>query len=225
MYRVEYRDLTDQVYTIVKRMILTGELTPGTKLGQDDLAERLGVSRTPLLSALAKLEKELLVESIPRRGMYVRKYSTEEVLHLYEIRLRLEPYAAGEAARRADDAAVERCRGLARRFRSAVEADEGDAREIDYEFHMAIMVESGNDLLYNIGSSYNMIVVANTFGFLKDARESADEHDELVEAIAAHRASRARQIMFRHINASRKNLKRAIAAEAARTTYSQHGVH
>ncbi|HKJ84610.1 MAG TPA: GntR family transcriptional regulator, partial [Spirochaetia bacterium] len=73
-FRVDYEDLSGQVYRMLKHMILVGELKTGEKLRQDDLAERLGVSRTPLLSAFSKLEKEMLVELIPRRGAFVKQY-------------------------------------------------------------------------------------------------------------------------------------------------------
>ncbi|TVR06400.1 MAG: GntR family transcriptional regulator, partial [Spirochaetaceae bacterium] len=94
MYKVEYEDLAQRVYKLLKQMILQGELCSGQRLPQDELAERLGVSRTPLLSAFSKLEREMLVETVPRRGSFVRAYSSEELLNIYDIRLRLEPLGA-----------------------------------------------------------------------------------------------------------------------------------
>ncbi|MEO0733057.1 MAG: GntR family transcriptional regulator, partial [Bacteroidota bacterium] len=68
---MEHVELGERVYLAVKKMILDQELKPGQKLVQEKLAERLGVSRSPLLKALQRFEAELLVTSIPRRGMLV----------------------------------------------------------------------------------------------------------------------------------------------------------
>ena len=81
-----HSDLSYPVYKKIREMILKNELKPGEKLLQEKLAEQLGVSRTPLLKALQMLEHELLVESIPRRGMYVKKLSVDEMNEIYEVR-------------------------------------------------------------------------------------------------------------------------------------------
>lgn len=211
MYKVTYEDLAQQVYRIVREMILSGELAPGQKLVQDELAERLGVSRTPLLAAFSKLEKDMLLESIPRRGMFVRRYSPEELLQVYDVRLRLEPLGAGEAAGHATDEEIERLWEMCRHFERLAESHDSSTRAEDYLFHMQIMEMSRHQLLYNIVSSYNIIVVANFYGFFKDPTVSAREHTAIVEAIADRNRQRAMKYTFQHIASSRRHLATHLA--------------
>ena len=164
-YRVEYEDLSQRVYRALKERILKGELRSGEKLLQDELAESLGVSRTPLLSALSKLDEEMLVETKPRRGAFVRQLTHEEFIHIYDIRLRLEPLGAAEAAQNGDMDSIADLDAITREFdRLAGSNDEGGIKEGDYRFHMKIMEMSGNQLLHNIISSFNIILIANLEG-------------------------------------------------------------
>ena len=104
MYQVKQKELPETVYETIKEMILKNQLRSGEKLSQEKLAARLGVSRTPLLAAFSKLEKEMLVELVPRRGAFVKKLSKKEFEDLYDLRMRLEPLGAFEAANRRSDA-------------------------------------------------------------------------------------------------------------------------
>ena len=207
MYKVDYEDLSQQVYRTLKEMILTGRLSSGEKLRQDALAEELGVSRTPLLSAFSKLEREMLVEIVPRRGAFVKKYDYEELLHVYDIRVRLEPLGAEEAAEHGTAEAVADLREHCELFRQvADEEDVARIKEEDYAFHMRIMAMSGNNLLHNIISSHNIIVVANTMGLLKDPKVSAEEHARICEAIEKRDGEAAAREMYDHVAHSRRRL-------------------
>lgn len=206
MYKVDYQDLSQQVYETLRRMILTGRLRPGAKLLQDELATELGVSRTPILSAFSKLEKELLVEVVPRKGAFVKRYTLQELIHVYDIRIRLEPLGAREAAVNATDDEIKELWEHCRQFDEIVAAGGDDPKIEDYFFHMRIMRMSRNELLYNIISSYNIIVVANFYGFFKDPRTSSVEHGKIVRAIAARDEKRALRAMYQHIASSRTHL-------------------
>ena len=91
--RITSNELGLQAYEVVKSMILSQKLKPGEKIIQDKLAEELGISRTPLRSALEKLEAESLVESLPRRGMIVKALTPNEIIEIYECRMALEETA------------------------------------------------------------------------------------------------------------------------------------
>jgi DNA-binding GntR family transcriptional regulator len=215
MYGIEYQDLTGQVYQAIRDMILAGELVPGQKLIQDELAERLGVSRTPLLTAFSKLEHDLLLESKPRRGMFVKTFRPEELVKVYDVRLRLEPLGAGDATEHATESEIAELREQCARFSSLAETEDPTARAEDYRFHMRVMEMSRNDLLFNIIASYNIIVIANFYGFLKDPRVSAVEHQNIVDAIAARDRQHAMRHMFVHVNNSRLHLLRHLEAGGA----------
>ncbi len=206
-YKVEYQDLPGQVYETLKEMILTGELKSGEKLVQDELAQALGVSRTPLLSALSKLENEMLVKSLPRRGFVVRTLTSEEFVHIYDLRLRLEPLGAAEAATSASEEEIDELTDLVADFdEMARSGSEGEIKESDYRLHMQIMKMSRNQLLYNIISSFNIILIANLEGLLKEASRSAAQHNTILQAIQTRDSRRAEEAMHFHIEESRERV-------------------
>ena len=84
-------------------MIMERQLLPGEKIPQEKLAEDLGISRTPLVNALKFLEKEKLVQSIPRRGFFMRTFTKKEMISIFELREVLEGLAARKAAQKITD--------------------------------------------------------------------------------------------------------------------------
>ncbi|MGD9288255.1 MAG: GntR family transcriptional regulator, partial [Desulfobacterales bacterium] len=91
---------------ILKELITDRKLLPGQKIPQEKLARDLGISRTPLVSALKFLEHEKLVESVPRRGFFVRLFSKEEMVYIFELREVLEGLAARRAAAKITDSQI-----------------------------------------------------------------------------------------------------------------------
>lgn len=213
MYEIEYSDLATQVYWVLRELIITGELRPGQKLVQEELASRLGVSRTPLLSALSKLEQEKVVETLSRRGSFVKTYGPEDLLNLYDIRVQLEPLGARRAAEHVNASDTKTLIEVLARFERAVNADEPEGlRKSDFEFHMEIMKLSRNPFLYDMLDSFSVIIVANVQGLLKDPRRSLEEHLDLLRAIEEHRADDAHDVMRSHISSARVELLSQIRA-------------
>jgi DNA-binding GntR family transcriptional regulator len=205
--RIELEDLSQKVYRAIKDMILENELRSGDRLKQEELALQLGVSRTPLLSAISKLEKEMLVEIVPRKGAFVKKYSLDELIDIYAIRLRLEPLGAREAAEKHTEAAIAELEELIRDFHDSLESnDSGRSLHDDYYLHMKIMEMSGNRILYDIISSFNIVVLSNLTGFPRDPHESHTEHMRLFDAIKNGYATEAESVMSQHIKRSMKKL-------------------
>ena len=93
-----HENLDRKVYRELKSMIVDRKLKPGDKILQEKISQEFGVSRTPLMCALKKLEQEKLVQAIARRGFYVRRFTKEEVLEAFELREILEGLAARRAA-------------------------------------------------------------------------------------------------------------------------------
>ena len=208
MYQVKHLDLSEKVYYALKNMILNDELKSGEKLNQEKLAQKLGVSRTPLLSAFSKLEKELLVEIIPRRGAFVKKLNYEEFLELYDIRARLEPLGAYEAAKHATEYEIRQLNKILDNFKKNIsQYSSKNISKIDYDFHMAIMKMSKNDLLFKMISSYNIIILSNLEGLLKDPRQSLEEHIKIYDAIKEHNADLADKMMFSHLIDAKGRIK------------------
>jgi DNA-binding GntR family transcriptional regulator len=206
---IAYEDLAEKVYKSLREMILSGTLAPGEKLWQAELSQRLGVSRTPLAAAFSKLEKEMLVELLPRRGARVRRLTHRELVDLYDVRLRIEPLGAARAAQAVAEGAcpaqvIEDALAI---YRAAIlSGDPSTIKRADYEFHLLIMQMSGNDALYRIVSSFNIVFICNQLGLLKPSARSLQEHEALAQAIAAGNAAAAEEVMTRHLAEARENL-------------------
>jgi DNA-binding GntR family transcriptional regulator len=212
---LDYDDLSIKVYKALKQLILSGDLQPGQKLRQEELSERLGVSRTPLLSAFSKLAKEMLVELVPRRGAFVKRFTAAELLELYDIRIRLETLGAEEAAARSDNKGLERIKEALDSYKESIRT--GDPvliRQRDYAFHMRVVEESGNSLLLNILSSFNILFISNQRGLLIPAARSSANHERLFEAIRNRSPQEAGAIMRDHITATRDSLALQMAEAA-----------
>lgn len=181
-------------------MILVGTLSPGQKLRQEALSETLGVSRTPLLAAFSKLEKEMLVELVPRRGAFVKRLSAGELLQLYDVRLRLEPLGALEAADRINSAGISLLDTVLESHRRAVASGVAtDVRVADYRFHMAIVAIARNQVLERILSSFAIVSKSNQSGIMKPAEKSLAEHVGLRDAIVTGNAALAERLMYAHL--------------------------
>jgi DNA-binding GntR family transcriptional regulator len=206
---IAYEDLAEKVYKSLKEMILSGSLSPGDKLGQAELSKRLGVSRTPLAAAFSKLEKEMLVELLPRRGARVRRLSHRELVDLYDVRLRIEPLGAAQAASavaagRFPSARIQDALAF---YRSAIHSGlTATIKRADYEFHLMIMQMSGNEALFRIVSSFNIVFICNQLGLLKPAAQSLAEHEALADAIASGDACGAERVMLEHLQGARTYL-------------------
>lgn len=212
MYKVENVDLTEQAYIAVRDLILSQELKPNQKLYQEKLAERLGISRTPLLSAFAKLEREMLLVYVQRRGYFVRSVTPEELISIYEIRLRLEPLGASEAALACDESKI---KILAQQSQAlgklSPEALLEQFPKYDYEFHSVIMQMSGNEFLTKMISSFNLIVLGNITGMYRNLQGSIKDHALILEAIQQGDAKAAETAMFNHIAVAKNRIAHEIS--------------
>lgn len=207
MYEVQVDDLPEQVYQRIKEMILNGELKPGQKLIQEDLASRLGVSRTPLLTAFRSLEKELLVELIPRRGAFVRENTDEDLIHVFDIRLNIEPLAAGDAAERITPEGLKIVEKRHKEFAEAV-ADGNRIlyKRADYDFHYSIMEQSANPYIPRMLSSVNLISVSNVSGLVTDPKISLAGHERIMDALRNGNPEEAKAAMSYHLTLARNKL-------------------
>ncbi len=207
MYEVKVEDLPEQVYRQLKEMILDGELSPGQKLIQEDLASRLGVSRTPLLSAFRKLEKEMLVELVPRRGAFVRENTEDDLLHIFDIRLKIEPLAARDATINMNEEDLSLIEEKHKAFAVAVAAgDRPRYKRADFDFHYAIMDASGNPYIATMLSSVNLISLSNVSGLVTDPGVSLEGHNAILKALRSRDANAAEEAMSYHLNLARNKL-------------------
>ncbi len=191
-----HRPLREIVYEELKRQIMVGEIAPGTRMMEVDLAEDMGVSRTPVREAIRKLEKEGLVTIEPRRGAYASDISAKEMVDVLEVRQDLEGMAAGIAAQKMTPDKREELETITARYKEAV--DSGDVDEIikrDEEFHKYIVGLSENKTLIKMVSQVQELALRFRYIYYEDFsrfKNQPMEHQEIVDAILSGNANSAR---------------------------------
>jgi DNA-binding GntR family transcriptional regulator len=206
--RLNIASVVDQVYMAIRERISSGSLPRGARVHQEDLAEELGVSRTPVREALRRLAAEGLVEMRTNRGARVADVDQTGMRSSYEARTVIEPGAARLAAgRRADEPLA--------RMRAAVAAQRRSLRnvqrsfEANREFHLALAEASGNEFLVQfaerlwvarIGETIYERQVETQERMLLDVRE----HEQIIEAIEAGDGRRAESLVRRHLTDAMK---------------------
>src|SRR5262245_18748977 len=113
--------LSERVTNSIRKLILSGELQPGSRIGQEQLAEQFGTSRIPVREALKRLESDGLVSLVPNSGAWVAKLDLSECLEIYKIRERLEPLALGEAVANMSDEEIESLAALVEQMEHAAD--------------------------------------------------------------------------------------------------------
>ncbi len=201
---------TSRTHVSLRESILHGELAPGAHLGEAELAERLGVSRTPVREALSRLAAEGLVEVLPHRGARVVTFSPEDLDGIFDVRLALEPQATGRAAGRATAADLDVLDALAHRM-LAVGAP-GGAQDLDAlvplnrDFHARLLaVAAAPALSAALANVVHTPIVLRTFHAYDPASlaRSLAHHVEMVAALRAGDADWASSVMRSHIGNAR----------------------
>lgn len=189
VHRIEPQLLRERVYVAVKRWIVDGILLPGERVRDIELADRLGVSRMPVREALTRLADEGFVQMAANRWTRVAPADPDDAGRIYPLVWTLEALAIRLAAPHLGDGAVAKMRKSNERLRRAIEAhDAVAASRADRELHAVYVELTGNPELIEILSSLKaklrrLEIVY--FGGSVIAGRSADEHDELINAIAA----------------------------------------
>lgn len=191
-------DLVDQVYRALLDAISDGSLAPGARITQEDLAERLAVSRQPVLQALRLLKKDGLVSDAPGRGLLVAPLDDALIAHTYQVRGALDVLAARLAARQRavlDPRLIEHGRRAARgrNIQAMIEAD--------ITFHSAIYAASGNPLI-EATAQLLWVHLKRVMGAVLQVstqREAIwDEHAAITAAIGAGDAKLATRLIEQH---------------------------
>ena len=198
-----HKPLREIVYEELKRQIMVGEIAPGTRMMEVELAEEMGVSRTPVREAIRKLEKEGLVTIEPRRGAYASDISAKEMVDILEVRQDLEGMAAGIAAQKITEEGKTELTEIARRYRESVE--KGDVDEIirnDEAFHKYIVGLSGNKTLVKMVSQVQELALRFRYIYYEDFsrfQNQPTEHQAIVDAIISGNFNSARVNAEQHL--------------------------
>jgi DNA-binding GntR family transcriptional regulator len=205
-----YKPLREVVAETLREAIVNGVLKPGERLMEIQLAEELGVSRTPVREAIRKLELEGFVVMIPRRGTYVADLSIKDINEVFEIRTALDVLAAGLAVERITEDELEQLERLLVEIAELIEQDDADKIvESDSQFHDILYRASRNDRL--VGIINNLREQFTRFRSISiqypgRMQKSVEEHRRLVEAIASRDTDLAQQLAREHMENSEQTL-------------------
>ncbi|MBE5985193.1 GntR family transcriptional regulator [Lacrimispora sp. AGF001] len=200
----EYLPLRDVVFNTLRQAILKGELAPGERLMEIQLAERLGVSRTPIREAIRKLELEGLVLMIPRKGAEVAKISEKSLRDVLEVRRSLEELAIELACQRMTPEAVAELEMKQDQFRNAVlNGRPMDIAETDEAYHDVIYKGTCNDRLIQMINNLREQMYRYRLEYIKDEDKRQVlllEHDNILKAVRQRRVDEAKVAMREHID-------------------------
>ena len=213
----EYLPLRDVVFNTLRKAILKGELKPGERLMEIALADRLGVSRTPVREAMRKLELEGLVVMIPRRGAQVANITEKDLNDVLEVRIALENLSIEKACARMTEEQLAQLWDAAEEFeKTMAEGNLVKLAEADVSFHEVIYQSSDNRRLNQVLNNLREQIYRYRVEYLKDEETRnllVKEHKELYEAIRARDVKKAQEISFRHIENQREAIVCSIREE------------
>ncbi len=213
----EYLPLRDVVFNTLRQAILRGELEPGERLMEIQLAERLGVSRTPIREAIRKLELDGLVLMIPRKGAEVARISEKSLRDVLEVRRSMEELAIELACQRMTEEQVDELERAKKAFADAVACNDMMLMaETDEAYHEIIYRGTCNNRLVQIINNLREQMYRYRLEYIKDADKRPIlliEHDNIFRAVKARHVSEAKAAMREHIDNQEitvsRNLKEA----------------
>lgn len=210
------------VFERLRRSILEGEYGPRERLVEEQLAERIGVSRTPIRQALTMLEAEGLVEIVPNKGAMVCSFSTEDVWDIYDLRAVLEGHAARRAAGRIGGVDLERLRSLAGEMEGLVGRYADHEEEIrrlvvlNQEFHGTIVAASRNKrLAVLLRRTVEIPLMFKAFYWYGPHERTISNHyhRQILGALESGDADRAEIVMREHVYEGRDFVIKALKEE------------
>lgn len=209
-----YKPLRELVCENIRQAIIDGTFSPGERLMEIQLADEMGVSRTPVREAIRKLELEGFVVMIPRRGTYVADISIRDITEIYEIRTCLDVLSAGLAAERITDEELEVLNRLLVEIGQYIaENNMEKIVEADTAFHDILYQASRNERLRSIINNLREQLTGirgRSMSYPGRLVETMDEHRALVDSIAARDVERAQNAARVHIENAEHTLMKSL---------------
>ena len=220
-----YQPVREVVCETLRDAIRKGVLKPGERLMEIQLADELGVSRTPVREAIRKLELEGYVIMMPRRGTYVANLSIRDVNEVFEIRTSLDSLASGLAAERITDEELEHLQRLLVAIGGYIEQGDMDKIvETDTEFHDLLYTASRNTrltgIIFNLREQLTRFRTAS-MSYPGRLRATLEEHRRIVEAIAQGDVKEAQAASEYHMEKSEQTLLASMEAIKSKSSDSR----
>ncbi len=210
------RTLSDRVLQTLRQLIVEGELAPGTRLVDSELAERLQISRATVRDAFRRLQHEGAIVNYPYRGYFVAKFDTRDVADLLSLRGLLEGYAgkiAIDALTEADFAEMERVTGRIERLE--YQTDVQEIRELDIRFHDVVVERAGHPLLLELWSVLDSrLVVLNALSrdvLRMETADTARRHRAYIAELRSRDPERVARAAADHYQFYLRRLEEAMA--------------
>ncbi len=213
----DFLPLRDVVFKTLRQAILTGELKPGERLMEIHLANKLGVSRTPIREAIRKLELEGLVTMVPRRGAQVAQITEKSMSDVLEVRRALDELAVELACLRITQEEKEQLKEACLNFEKIVITN--DVHEIakaDVAFHDIIFAATGNGRLSQMVNNLAEQMYRYRYEYIKDEKQHdmlVKEHRKIYDSIIANDTDSAKEAIRIHIENQEKAILRQIRLE------------
>jgi DNA-binding GntR family transcriptional regulator len=206
----DYKPLREVIFNTLREAIIIGELKPGERLMEVQLAEKMGVSRTPVREAIRKLELEGLVDMVARRGAQVADLSVKDIMDVLEVRASLDGLATALSSTRITQDELKELKHVNMQFTNYVEKEnlQGTIKK-DVEFHDIIYRSSRNEKLIQIASNLREQVQRFRVIYLKDFSSTKDiinEHNDILEAIQNKDSNNAQSLAQRHIKKQEESI-------------------
>lgn len=202
--------LRDQAYEVIKRRIVSCELKPGEAVTVTELAETLGIGRTPVIQAIDRLKVDGLVEVMPRKGVVVSPVSLDELIAIIDVRLLNECQAARWAAERIRSSQIDEMNSnLDAMVKATAGRDVDQMIALDREFHRLIGSCADNAIMTELLSNLHDRSVrfwTLSLNVPDHNKRVCDQHAEIVSALVAHDADKAEKAVHDHITAFKSNL-------------------
>jgi DNA-binding GntR family transcriptional regulator len=218
---LETTTLATQVQRSLEHAIFTGELKPGERLIEVELAEAMQVSRASLREALRLLENKGLVVTTHRRGAYVIELTDDDVREIYRVRLLLEDHAIRCAAADPSPELVARLESLIEAMRvSAMQRDFFAIVDLDLDFHREICAAAGNRRLLTMWGDLvapTRALLLTKYRLFDDSEEITHGHAVLLDAIQRRDQERAATLLDRHITDTHEAIVQSLAHERTAT--------
>jgi DNA-binding GntR family transcriptional regulator len=216
------RNASTEAAELIRDAIIGGQLLPGQRLKEEELARDLGISRTPIREALYILQTDGLIDSLPNRGAVVRRYSPEDIDEMYQLRALLEGWGVHRAAERITARQLSRLQKSCERFEKLRE--KGDVKELVKEnlrFHSTVLDAADSDRLVKlVRKVHDIPLVYRSYYWYSDEQRLISEHHhkQITNALANREGERAEALMKEHITEARDVVINHLREE-------QHGEH
>ena len=212
--RINISKISNAAYEILREKIISREFAAGQRLDLDDIERQLGISRTPIREALARLEMEGLVEILPRSGTFVTNPNQEDISESFDVRCALEIYALEKAVERMTKEDLADLVAMVQELGELSCAEDRDEiyphyLSLDHQFHHRLVELSGNDRLCQAHERENLHAQMARIRYRRSERElsvAQEEHERIIAALESKDVRLAQLEVSAHLQRAKRSL-------------------